>query len=262
MATQSLVIILFSAAVLSGVAACVYFLFRKENPALLVLVVEKIGVAPDSSHLKKEWVPLKSLEKTLEHLIKKNFSFISLADLKNKKKLPVKPVLLCFMGGYQTVYTQALPLLKKHNLKACLFLSPRFVDGYNECQSPDEEPWQNMLTAKQLKYLQTSKLFSFGAMGLNRKDLSLLPTEETLFELTESAFRLKKLFKLSIDGFAWNCGLKKHEEKLTNLCQKLEKLPFITFQKGINSPKERQILRSIHLGKNLTFAALQIFKQR
>ena len=121
MATQSLVIILFSAAVLSGVAACVYFLFRKENPALLVLVVEKIGVAPDSSHLKKEWVPLKSLEKTLEHLIKKNFSFISLADLKNKKKLPVKPVLLCFMGGYQTVYTQALPLLKKHNLKACLF---------------------------------------------------------------------------------------------------------------------------------------------
>ena len=112
MATQPLSIILFSLAALSGLVSLLCFFLRKAKPSLLVLVVEKIGTPAENSRLKEEWVSVKSLEKTLNTLCKKGFSFVSLADLKEGHKLPPKPVLLAFIGGYQTVFTDIFPLLK------------------------------------------------------------------------------------------------------------------------------------------------------
>jgi hypothetical protein len=262
MATQTLTIILLGTIVLLSLATLLYFLLRKTSPSLLVLVVEKIGVPPASSRLKEEWTTPQVLEKTIEKLTKKGFSFLSLADLKSKKPLPQKPVILAFIGGYQTVFTEALALLKKHHLKACVFLSPNFVASYNAWQSPEEESWQNMLTAKQIKSLQTSRLISFGAMGLNGQDLSLLSTQEALFELSESAFRLNKLFGLQAEGFVWNSNLKTKEKNLAEFSHQLGNLPLLTFQKGINPLEEKIIFRTLHLGKTPLYTALQIFKQR
>ena len=258
MATQPLSIILFSLAALSGVVSLLCFFLRKANPSLLVLAVEKIGTPVENSRLKEEWVSVQSLEKILNTLCKKGFSFVSLADLKEGHKLPPKPVLLAFIGGYQTVFTDIFPILKTCRIKASVFLSPSFVDTYNAWQSPEDEPWQKMLTAKQLKTLQTSRLISFGVLPLHGKPSSGQTAEEAYFELTESAFRLKNLLGLKAEASAWNDMGKNNLSAIQNRSE----MPILTFQNGINPLAEKKVFKTLRLGKNPLFTRFQIFKQR
>ena len=258
MATQTLSIILLSLTLLFGLATLAYLFFRKGKPTLLILVVEKIGTPAKNSRLKEEWVSVKSLEKTLNTLCKKGFSFVSLADLKEGHKLPPKPVLLAFIGGYQTVFTDIFPLLKTCRIKASVFLSPSFVDTYNAWQSPEDEPWQKMLTAKQLKTLQTSRLISFGVLPLNGKPSADQTAEEACFELTESAFRLKNLLGLKAEAYAWNDTEKENLSAIQNRSE----MPILSFQKGINPLPEKKVFKTLRLGKNPLFTRFQIFKQR
>ena len=258
MATQPLSIILFSLAALSGLVSLLCFFLRKAKPSLLVLVVEKIGNPAENSRLKEEWVSVKSLKKTLNTLCKKGFSFVSLADLKEGHKLPPKPVLLAFIGGYQTVFTDIFPLLKTCRIKASVFLSPSFIDTYNAWQSPEDEPWQKMLTAKQLKTLQTSRLISFGVLPLNGKPSADQTAEEACFELTESAFRLKNLLGLKAEAYAWNDTEKENLSAIQNRSE----MTILSFQKGINPLPEKKVFKTLRLGKNPLFTRFQIFKQR
>ena len=238
-----------------------YFLFRRsKQPSLLVFVFEKIGTPPSSSKLKEEWISEKFLQEFLSNLSQKGFTPLSLTDL-NSNNLPAKPVLLAFLGGYQSFMQKAFPLLQNNKQKAALFLAPEPVGTYNSWQNPQLEPWQNTLTKAELHALQESKLLSFGTLGLTGDDLTALPKEDLLFSFQESLYRLENQMSIKPTGIAlwpnsrWN---KKIEEKF--LYADL-KLPLITSERGINKGKV-PFLKIICPAESPLRARWQLFKHR
>lgn len=190
-----------SAAVLAAVL-CGFFVLRRRPHALFVLAYEKSGRAPKNSRLKNEWISPRAFEKTLLWLRARGFTPVSLQKL-SEGKLPQKPVLLAFIGGYQSFATDIFPLLEKYKMPAAVFIAPDLAGTYNAWQAPYAEPWQNLLTEKELKALSKSGLVSPGAVALEGKDATLVPAPDGAAAVQESLFRFKTQLGLKPEGFAF-----------------------------------------------------------
>jgi peptidoglycan/xylan/chitin deacetylase (PgdA/CDA1 family) len=75
------------------------------------------------------------LDSQFSYLKSKGYESVSFADLKasleNERPLPRKPVLLTFDDAYLNTYELAYPLLRKHQLKATVFLPVGFIGKTN-----------------------------------------------------------------------------------------------------------------------------------
>ena len=217
------------AGILTGIA-----LYRKPN-ALFILAYEKIGKAPQKSRLKNEWTSAKQVKKTLLWLRKHHFTPVS-GGLSN---LPEKPVLLAFMGGYKSFISEIFPLLQEFQMPAMLFVPVNLTGSYNAWQDPLQEPWQNLLTEKELKTLAKSGLISFGAISLNGEDLSALPTEQASYLAQEGIFRLHTQLGLKAEGFAFYPAGDKVKH-LTNIAPK--NLPVFIDNPAANTLTQKAVL--------------------
>lgn len=75
----------------------------------------------------------------------------ALADwVAGTRSLPERPVLITIDDGYASTYTEALPILKQHGMRAVLFL---ITDG------PEGAPGNGMLTWQQVRALAGSGVF-------------------------------------------------------------------------------------------------------
>ncbi len=156
---------------------------------VLVLTYQKIGTPPKNSTLKKQWTTLRSLERTFKKITKRGFTTVSPRQIL-EGNLPDKPVLLLFLDGYLSFYTDVYPLLKTYNLAACVCLPAACVGAHNAWQDPHQEPWQDLLAWEEIKTLAKDGRISFGVQALNREDLSLLDTEQAQYAAQESLARL------------------------------------------------------------------------
>ena len=212
---------------------------------LPVLAYQKIGRAPKNSHLKHEWTSPRQLEKTLSWLLKHNYTFITPLDL--QKELPPKPVLLAFIGGYQSFYTDVFPLLQKHKICATLFVAVETLGTYNHWQNPHKEPWQNIITEKQLKEVSKSKFVQIGTLGLDGHNLLEEAPANAQQTILESIYRLEKLHKISPCAVAFWPFNKDPQNHALAIGGGID-LPIITSQPGKNALTETKFLRILRPG--------------
>ena len=224
--------ILLSAAVLAA-ALCVYVFLRRRPHALFVLAYQKAGRAPRQSRLKDEWITPQAFEKTLLWLRANGFTAVSLQKL-SEGKLPQKPVLLAFIGGYQSFVTDIFPLLEKYQMQAAVFIAPDQVGTFNAWQDPHAEPWQNLLTEKELKTLQKSGLVSLGVLGLSAQDVTRLPQQDATVAVRESLFRLKDQLGLNPEGFAFWPAEQFDPKQAAALLPDGFTAPLLTPRRGLN----------------------------
>lgn len=227
-------------------AAAVYLFFHRASRALVVLTYNKIGQAPKSSRLKHEWTTSAALEHTLQALSRRGQKTI-LPSALTQNRLPAKPVMLAFMGGYQSFYTEVMPLLKKYKANACLFLAQPYVGAYNAWQNPYQEPWQNILTQAQLKEIKQTGLVEFGALDLHVRNVTELPANEAVFGVQENIFRLKKQLGLNVQAFAFWPSKGKTKTVKPELMQCIKNLVCFTQCCGVNHLKEKTLLlKTLH----------------
>ncbi len=201
-----------------------------------VLVFQKIGKPPANSHLRKQWATPKALENWLLFLSKQGYHFVTPKDL--HKSLPERPIMLAFIGGFQSFYTEVFPLLKKHKISATCAVAIETLGTYNSWQDPYVEPWQNILTSKQLNELVKSKLVQIATLGLTGNDLTQLPPQQAQQEIDESIFRLKKLYDIETCAVAfwpWARQNKKFDYNLS--------LPIFSACHGANTRSEKKGFR-------------------
>ena len=193
-------------------------------------------------------------------LFARGFTAISPEALAAGKKMPQKPVLLAFMGGYRSFITEIFPLLQKYKVCAAVFLAPDLAGQYNAWQDPHLEPWQNLLTEKELKTLQKSGLVSFGALALGGRDLTAVSAEEAVYLAQESLFRLKGLAPA---GFAFWPAKHFDEKKAAEILGGKNNLPVITPVCGIN-PAERKtgFLKTLAPSKHPFSVRYALWKRR
>lgn len=114
--------------------------------------------------------------------------------LDGKGSLPERPVLITFDDGYIDNYQCAFPILKKHNMKACIFLISEYVSLY-----------PNYLTWEQLAEMQSSGI-EFGSHTVDHNVLTELSPNSVNHELADSKDLLEKRLKRRIEVLAYPCG--------------------------------------------------------
>ena len=246
-----------SVVLLSGILMAL--VCRRKPGALLVLAYEKIGTAPKNSPLKKEWTTVNQFKKTLLWLRAHGFTPINAGRLNSSAARPPKPVLLVFMGGYKSFLTDIFPLLQDSKTPATLFLPTNATGTYNKWQNPHQEPWQNLLTEKDLKMLAKSGLISFGAIALNGEDLSVLPADEAAYLAQESTYRLHTQLGLKTDAFAFY----PFQKKIGNISEIAPKnLPVFVDTPAANSLTEKATFNVFFPKKNPWKTSWNLFTRR
>ncbi len=118
-----------------------------------------------------------------------------LADaLEGKTELPKKPVLITFDDGYIDNYKCAFPILKRHGMKAIIFLIPDYVGVY-----PNYLTWDN------IREMQADGI-EFGSHTLNHSVLTDLAPEEASRQLRESKQAIEWRTGRPVEYFAYPCG--------------------------------------------------------
>ncbi len=118
-----------------------------------------------------------------------------LADaLEGRGSLPNRPVLITFDDGYIDNYTCAFPILKKHGMKATIFIISEYVSLY-----------PNYLTWEQLLEMQAHGI-EFGSHTVDHNVLTELSKNSINHELADSKQTLESRLGRRVEFLAYPCG--------------------------------------------------------
>ncbi len=138
-------------------------------------------------------------------------TFQGLEDFISEKKdwtlFPKKPLFLTFDDGYTNNLTEALPLLKKYNFKAVIYLLAHndIIDNHWDA---GEIPPQALMNSQERKNLFESGFFEIGSHGLTHDPLTKMNLSEATYQLTESKSILEKEFEAKVLSYAFTYGLR------------------------------------------------------
>ena len=113
----------------------------------------------------------------------------------NKSPLPSKPIVITFDDGYRDFYTDVLPIIKRQQAKATLYM----VSGFRDYT-------KNYLTTPQLLEISKELLVEIGAHSVNHFNLGYIPLAEAIAEIEASKKDLEKLIGKPVTHFAFPYG--------------------------------------------------------
>jgi len=146
-------------------------------------------------------------------------SFTISEAITNRDKLPEKSVIITFDDGYKDNLINALPILKKYNFKATIYLvndrHDRDWSGYrkskNEGAGLKDEP---KLSDDEVRELIKSGLIEIGAHTVTHANLSTLGNDDSHKEICRSKELIEKEFNIMCGSFAYPFGLYKNSDVL------------------------------------------------
>lgn len=162
-----------------------------------ILVYHRINYAAQDAgeYTKMYTIEPEWFDKHLSYLKEKGFTIIHFSDITNyfekETPLPARPVLINFDDGYKDTYTHALPILKKHNATATLFMVSNYI-GYGAFVNLD-----------QLKELRDYGI-EIGAHSISHP--SLTKVDNAREEIAGSKRILEEKLGIKITAFAYPNG--------------------------------------------------------
>lgn len=179
---------------------------------LPILMYHKIssGVADGLS------VPQATFERQLVFLREKGYNTITFAELSKAldsgEKLPSRPVILTFDDAYADFAERALPLLKRFDFKATVFIPVAYLGKTNVWDNGTDQ----IMTAEQVKAISQNENVEFGLHSfLHRSygELNLEDMQEDLINCTQTLAFYKIPF---VHVLAYPYGSYPKKDKLMN----------------------------------------------
>lgn len=108
--------------------------------------------------------------------------------------------IVTFDDIYDSVYTNAYPVLKANNVPFVLFVTPKLIDTI--------DPWHKhpLITMEHLKEIADDSLCIIGAHGLYHRAFRTYNTEEAKQSMIDSKSWLEQTFGKKVDFFAYPFG--------------------------------------------------------
>ncbi len=200
-------------------------------------------------------------EKQLRYLTDNGWQFFTMSELvSNKDQLPEKSIALTFDDGYEDNFTSALPILKKYNVKATIYL---VVDRHNrEWSSKRKKKNDNgelmrepKLQDQQVREILKSGLIEIGSHTLTHDNLPTLSEEQKNLEIFVSKKKIEELFEIECLSFCYPFGL--YDKTDIKLVDQAGYSNATTVEKGINDVKQTnpyELKRITISGKDNLFA--------
>lgn len=152
-------------------------------------------------------------EQQIKWLSEQGFHFVTMQQLyANWGRHPDKTIAITFDDGYADNLINALPILKKYNACATVYV---VVDRHDRDWSTYKKAHHNTgelakepkLTDGQVKMMVDSGLIEVGSHTLTHANLSAIDDVQRQSEMTESRLALQQLTGQAIDSFAYPFGI-------------------------------------------------------
>ena len=174
----------------------------KEIP---VLTYHRVLVeAPQASKF-NIYVSTAELEAQIINLKQRGFEFVTFKDLADGAK-PKKPVILTFDDGYEDNHKNLLPLLKKHQARAVIYVLADPALKNNSWDMVKGEPEAPLMSDAEVLECHRSGLVEIGSHGLYHQHLPQLSDKEARQEIFESKRMLEALLGDEVVSFAYPYG--------------------------------------------------------
>ena len=150
-------------------------------------------------------------ERQLKYFKDNGWKFIKMSELQDYEN-ENKVVAITFDDGYLDNYTQALPLLKKYEACATLYL---VIDRHQNDWSVKKNPKHNTgvlaneekLSDDHIKEMLDSGVFELGGHTITHPYLPNTSIEDKKYEMTECKKILETTFNTKISSFAYPFGI-------------------------------------------------------
>jgi peptidoglycan/xylan/chitin deacetylase (PgdA/CDA1 family) len=184
-----------------------------------------------------------TFENDIKILDQKGFKSITVKDLLYsiyfKSEIPKKSFVLTFDDGYEEMYTNVLPILKKYNLKATFFIPVNFIkeDEANRMKNTWDSPEQQNPPKTHMIWREVKALFEDGheiaSHGYNHKELNskILSYETLNTEINESKNEIEKRLNTKVYSFSYPSG--QYIDKTIEFLKKTEYLGAVTTKSEI-----------------------------
>ena len=151
-------------------------------------------------------VSVRSFENQICYL-KDNFKILSpeeVLDCVQKNQFPPNAVLITFDDGYQDNLTNAYPILKKHNLRALLFI-PTDFPGSGKFAHDEHVPYHNpTLTWDEIQVIQD--VFQIASHGCSHQIMTSIPFSQAVGEIKQSKEILESHLGGPVTSFSYPKG--------------------------------------------------------
>lgn len=168
------------------------------NTNIPILMYHAIDNGPNDLYLNTY-----HFEQHVANLVQNNYSFITFEDLQ-KGMVPKKPVIITFDDGYESLYTNAYPILKKYNAKATVFLISNYI-GKKLYLNPQEIHEMN-------------DIVSFQSHTATHSDLRKLKVDEIDKEAKSSKETIQQLVSNKVIAYCYPAG--KYNNDVLNVTAK------------------------------------------
>ena len=166
-------------------------------PIIMYHYVEYVKDPLDTTRKSLNINPL-VFEKELEALNNNGYKTLFVEEIpriiSGETEYSSKSVVLTFDDGYEDFYTDVLPLLKKHNIKATLYIIYNFIDR------------KGFLSEKQIDEIIDSKLVEIGSHTLDHFYLKKSTEIVAAKQIIDSKKMFEDRFDINIETFAYPFG--------------------------------------------------------
>jgi peptidoglycan/xylan/chitin deacetylase (PgdA/CDA1 family) len=136
-------------------------------------------------------IPTGKLDRQLSYIRDQGYTVLSFGELslliKAGKSLPPKPLILTFDDAYENFYSEALPLLKKYNFRATVFVPVSFMGKTNAWDNGQDR----IMDAEKIKEVTATGLAEVGLHSFHHRNYAGLTHDEIKQDLADCKHTLE-----------------------------------------------------------------------
>ncbi|HWA83828.1 MAG TPA: polysaccharide deacetylase family protein, partial [Fimbriimonadaceae bacterium] len=173
-----------------------------------ILMYHRIGSPQPGSIVRGQYVPCDLFEKQLRFLLRRGYSPMSLTEfvrcLSSHPK-GVRPIAITFDDGYESVYTDALPVLRRQGMTATVFVVAGQMGDTNQWDKVKGDVTEPMMDVWQIRDAQRLGI-EIGSHTSSHPDLLLCSEPRAVDEIAGSKRVLEELLGQPVDWFSYPYG--------------------------------------------------------
>ena len=166
-----------------------------------------------SSHatdrFKRFTVPSALFDEQVAYMQRNGYTSMTVTQYRNVitqgAMLPERPVILTFDDGFADFYSDALPVLRRYNFVATLYVTTSFVNGTSRWLRREGETERPMLNWDQLKEIAAYGI-ECGAHTHCHSQLDTLSASSAKMEIIQSKLLLEHQLGVQVESFAYPYG--------------------------------------------------------
>ena len=178
------------------------------HPAAPILMYHRIGNPRRGSIVSGQYVPSGLFEKQLRFLKRRGYTPMCLANFLAELKHPrrgIRPVAITFDDGYESVHTEALPILRNLEMAGTIFVVAGQVGDSNRWDEEKGDVTECMMSVDQILDAQAHGM-EIGSHTSSHPDLVLCSPEQARDEIRGSKAILESFLGRPVEWFSYPYG--------------------------------------------------------